>query len=90
MPGATPTLRQRSRVKLGGETFHIEALRGEGGFAKVRPIFELFRGSVISLKVGLIFTSALLGVQCLVARWGRGAMRVEGLSYSIVAASNFI
>jgi len=35
LPGATPTLRQRSRVKLGGETFHIEALRGEGGFAKV-------------------------------------------------------
>ena len=54
MPGATPTLRQRSRVKLGGETFHIEALRGEGGFAKVRPIFELLIRSVISLKVGLI------------------------------------
>ena len=82
MPGATPTLRQRSRVKLGGETFHIEALRGEGGFAKVRPIFELLLGSD--------FTLAFLGFQCIMARWGRGAMRVEGLSRSIVAASNFI
>jgi len=31
----TPTLRPRSKLALEGETFHIEALRGEGGFAKV-------------------------------------------------------
>ena len=90
MPGATPTLRQRSRVKLGGETFHIEALRGEGGFAKVRPIFELLFGSVISHKVGLVSPLLFSGVQCLLARWRRGAMRVEGLSFSTVVISSFI
>lgn len=35
VPGSTPTLRPGSKILLEGETFHIEALRGEGGFAKV-------------------------------------------------------
>ena len=70
MPGATPTLRQRSRVKLGGETFHIEALRGEGGFAKVRPIFESLLGSVVtSHEMGLV--SPLL-FQVFSASWQGG------------------
>ena len=35
LPGATPAPRPRATLALGGETFRVEALRGEGGFAKV-------------------------------------------------------
>merc|ERR1719509_223923 len=35
LPGATPAPRPRANLALGGETFRVEALRGEGGFAKV-------------------------------------------------------
>ena len=59
----TPTLRPRSKLALEGETFHIEALRGEGGFAKV----------IISLELCVHFTASRLkspfkGLQCFMAR----------------------
>ena len=74
----TPTLRPRSKLAIEGETFHIEALRGEGGFAKV--IFKK-KSLLTACTIFSRLTFPSKGLQCYMARRRRGALCVEGGKY---------